>query len=480
MTDLFHQTTGAGPAGVATAFTLSRIAAKKGLEVNITVFEQNHAVGGRMVLDSYFEHDSVLPVKIHVEDVASGNLLRNRVLAARAGEYFGGGFGDKDGVEVGVVKVGFWDGEKMVSDRTRPIDKMSWIEWLGLVLRYGTSVWSAKKLPDGTMERYMKMLDSGKKDVVSSIDKWLKGKEMGGAVAMSASERLKLNGVNKVYVDEVLGPQLMRQFGQGANELSDLAMSMALQREEMGVQVDGVGGRLDKTLLQFLNESAANIRINTRINRLRRRPSEDGNPVWILEYQNTREEDLAHDAFDKVVLAGPWSTSEFLGEETEQEQVAYRSLWITFVVSSRELDSNFFGGSTPMPRQILQIPSIKRPRELEGTHEISHVRDIFGPDVSTQSVQYLYRILSDRKITNETLSFFGKGILVIQERIENAYPLLYPRSEGLGNFEVQEGLWHTSVVEAIGSQVDLSWVAGENVARLVAKGIEDEHTGRGR
>lgn len=450
------------------------------------MFEQNHAVGGRLIISHPQPGDGFgtkLQSEIRAEDVASGNLLRNRILVKRAEGVFGGGFGE-DGGKEGVRKVGFWDGEKMVSERTRPIGEMPWVDWLGLVWKYGISVWRARKLPVGTMESYTKMLDLGEKGVASSIGKWLKGKEVSGALAMSASERLRINGVNKLYVDEVLGPQVMRQLGQGVGELSDLAISMALEREETGVQVDGAGGRLEKILRRFLDETAADVKLNTRVDRLRRKTSSDENQVWILEYQNTGEANLAHEAFDKVVLAGPWNTSEFTGKETEQEQVAYRSQWIAFVVSSHKLDSKYFGRSTPIPSQILPIPSTKLPKELEGIYEISHVRDIFGPDVSTQSVRYLYRILSDHALTIETLSVFGeaeeKELLVSQERIGFAYPLLYPRREGLGKFEVKEGLWHTGVVEAIGSQVDLSWIAGENVARLMGRSIEDEHTGRGR
>jgi len=451
------------------------MAAKRKLEISIMVFEQKHAVGGRMVPNSHFESGPVFPVKVHVEDVASGNLLRNRVLAARAGQYFNGGFGDKNGVEGKAEKVGFWDGEKMISERTRPIDETPWVDWLGLVLRYGISVWRAKRLPAGTMESYRKMLDSTQNNVVGDIEQWLERKEMGGAVAMSARERLKSNGVSEVYVDGVLGPQVMRQFGQGVNELSDLALLMALSREESVVQVDGGGGRLEKILLRFLNESAAGVRLNTRVKELKRETWENGKDAWILEYQNTEEGNLTHEAFDKVVLAGAWNVSEFLGKETEQEQVAYRSQWVTLVVSPRKLDSEYFGGSTSIPPQILPIPSTKLPRELDGIHEISNVRDIFGPDVSTQSLRYLYRILSDHALTIDTLSVFGeareKDLLLSQERIEFAYPLLYPRREGFGKFEVKEGLWHTGVVEAIGSQVDLSWIAGENVARLVGRSI---------
>jgi prenylcysteine oxidase/farnesylcysteine lyase len=146
-------------------------------------------------------------------------------------------------------------------------------------------------------------------------------------------------------------------------------------------------------------------------------------------------------------------------------------------LSSKELNGDYFGTSGEMPSQMLPIPSANLPSELQGVHEISYVRDIFGPDVNTEAVRRLYRILSDRPLSKDHILAFGEGAVLEshEERIENAYPLMWPRKGKFGEFKVQEGLWHTGVVEGIGSSVDLSWVTGDNVGRLVGR-----ETGRKR
>jgi hypothetical protein len=55
---------------------------------------------------------------------------------------------------------------------------------------------------------------------------------------------------------------------------------------------------------------------------------------------------------------------------------------------------------------------------------------------------------------------------------------MWPRNGKFGDFKGEEGLWRTGVIEAIGSSVDLSWVAGENVARLVTREVGRKRASR--
>lgn len=55
------------------------------------------------------------------------------------------------------------------------------------------------------------------------------------AVGMSAVERLMINGISDRYVEGVIALQITRQLGwQKANEINDLALSMAMEREDQG------------------------------------------------------------------------------------------------------------------------------------------------------------------------------------------------------------------------------------------------------
>ncbi len=371
--------------------------------------------------------------------------------------------------QTGVVKeVGFFDGRSLVAKVTRPLDGIGWRLWLALLWKYKFSFLNARDLPTGTMASFRKFLKSrGPYESVSDI---IKAGKLGSMVGMSASERLRINGISRGYVDEVLGPQVARQTGQSTEELSDLAVSMALERETRLPAADD--GKLVMMLEKFLKRSTADLRLETRVTGLRKEFVDEGKESWSVDYQGGGLDES--EVFDHVVLAGPWNTSSFLKDQHHQvEGVHYRSLFVTLLLSNKGLNKEYFGSLEEMPAQILPIPSGNLPSELEGVHEISYVRDIYGPDVNIEAVQKLYRILSDRSLSQQDISAFGEGGVLqsYEERIENAYPLMWPRRGNCGEFKVHEGLWHTGVVEGIGSSVDLSWVAGENVARLLAKEI---------
>ena len=419
--------------------------------------------------------------KILPEDVASGNLLHNRILRERDAKWLEDEFGKNWKTDMKTSSVGFFDGEKIVSAATRPVDKSGWSEWLGRIFKYGASVWRARKLPIGTMEGFQNLLDlEGRYDDVGQM---LAASENGNPVARTAVERLKLNGLSQEYIREVLGPQVKKHTGQDIEELSDLALSMALDREDQGSQMSEVDGSLTTLLSAFGDLSGAGLKFNTKVSALRREMVTEGKESWILEYSDTENRSQSsYEMFDKVIIAAPWDTSALLSPETPPayEQIQYRSQWVTIFISNTTLNTNYFGSSETLPAQILLIPSSKLIQPFQGIQEITHLREIsrFDHFTGKYHMDHLYRILSGYKIDKSTIYQLSEGFddqpkpVFHQEEIEKAYSLMYARSGDFPSFKIADGLWCTSAVESIGSSVDLSWVAGENVARLVGEEIQ--------
>jgi len=310
-----------------------------------------------------------------------------------------------------------------------------------------------------------------------SLGDLVSGGSVSGVVGLRANERLKKNGVEGGYVREVLQTQVRRQSGREVEELSDLALSMALEREDEGLRVSGEGGRLVDVLEKFLSKSKAEVRLGTTVTGLKRDFIQEGKEAWILELRGQGQEEMGYEVFDKVILAAPWNTSSLLStdEAETQEQIIYHSLWVTLVSSTSKLDASNFGESKYMPSQILPIQSPVLPQQLIGIREITHLRDIYLPaPPSSIHNSSLYRIHSSEPVPLETLAaFWGDGVEeVYVQKIENAYPMVYPRSDGFGNFRVKEGVWFTGGVEAVGSQVDAVWVVGEIVGALVGNDVK--------
>jgi prenylcysteine oxidase/farnesylcysteine lyase len=454
--------TGAGPAGVSAAYTLSTSFKSKDVSLEIVLFEQKASIGGRMVTNHAFPKER-LGREVHPEDVASGQIGGNS-LRNRAREL---GFDYRLEKKLIADEVGFFNGQDIVAKLTRPMDEMSWRTWLTLVLKYRFSLWNAKQLPKGTMKTFDKLLES--RSTFERVSEMTKSAGIDGAVGLGAVVRLSANGVGGDYIHEVLRPQVLRQTGQYVTELSDLAISMGLQREDQCSA--GYRGSFARILDNFVQRSRAELRLSTKVTSLKRELTVDGGRSWVLELQKTGHSEVKSEVFDHVIVAGP--SSSLLKHIYHDEEVFYRDLFVTFLVSTKELDKKYFGGSDNIPSQILPIQSDRLRSDLEGIHEISYVGDTFGPDLNAEAVGKLYRILSDRSVSRQQiLAFGGEAVLEIyEENIEHAYPLTWPRNGKFGEFKLKDGLWHTGVVETIGSSVELSWVGGENVGRLVARSL---------
>jgi prenylcysteine oxidase/farnesylcysteine lyase len=439
---------GAGPAGVAAAFQLSEEFKVKtdGRKVEVVVFERTQMIGGRMAVDVDLGGAWFSQSRVRSGDLATGDLFAaGGVVRGRAERFLGMEFGKKGNAVVKKEEVGFFDGKEIVSKVTRPVSEMSWGQWAALVWRYGVRIIWARNLPTRTTEGFRKLLNA--EETFEGVREMVDAAGIGEAVSMSARERLKTNGVVELYREEVVEQLVRRQLGQGTEEISDLALSIALQRED---QVVSNGGRLEDVLAEFLERSKAEVRMVTEVTDVRPEYVNGHKNGWLLELQKAGQRGKTLDVFDKVILAGSWNTTL---------EDYYRHVWIAFIASNGKLDTEYFGiEENTLLSQILIIDTPAIPSELRGVHEISHVRDLYGPDLSVQAVHKLYRVMSNNPISEELISKIGGGgiLRVLHVKNQHAYPLLYPRSEGLDNFKIQDGLYRTDVVEEVASSADLS------------------------
>lgn len=345
-----------------------------------------------------------------------------------------------------------------------------------LIWRYGASVWRASVLPDGTEAGFTEMMrkssfpSHSRAASYSSVWGILEQGGMTGAAGMGAIERLGKNGVEGKYVEEIIRPQVRRQCGSEIEEISDLALSVVLKRENGETCFNGEGGRVHEVLHKFAVKSGAKINLNTEVTGMKRETVEEGNNMWVLETKSRLNEsaELEYEAFDHVILAAPWNSSILqseIGVPEKREEVLYRPVHITFI--STTSPPRFSTLATLLPTQT--PPNFQHPQ----IYELTYLRQIYT--LSTQSLvnnTSLYRVLSDSALSARDIDDIFGGENVKEGfgwKIDNAWPASIPRSggEGLGEFKLEEGLWGTSMGEGVVSGVDWSWVVGENVGRAV-------------
>jgi hypothetical protein len=78
-----------------------------------------------------------------------------------------------------------------------------------------------------------------------------------------------------LYREEVVEQLVRQQLGQGTEEISNLALSVALQREDQSVSN---GRRLEDVLTEFLERSKVEVRIVTEVT--------DMKPEYVNRHKN--------------------------------------------------------------------------------------------------------------------------------------------------------------------------------------------------
>jgi prenylcysteine oxidase/farnesylcysteine lyase len=379
------------------------------------------------------------------------------------------------------IKSKSYNDKTILTSTARPYASLPYSTWLSLLFHYGPSIWRAHALPTGTISSFTKLLHTRPRTPFPSTQALLR-QLSGTPTSTSALARLQKNGISSAYTHDVLAPQVRRHTGQEVSEISDLALSIALWREEQGVQREAQGV-YSAIMNSFLSFSRADLRTATKVTGLRREViDEDGAEKWILEYMDLGNASaVGYEVFDKIVIAAPFDDSLVkdsiaLGDadadaEAPQTKIEeYRAQYMTFFSTRSPLPHSRFGRGDTLPNQLLpQTPS------SEGITEISFLRTITHPTLSHQ-----YRLLSSLPLSNATFQMYiGLEPDALeswtQYSIPYAYPPMYARSsvEVKGEFEMRTGLWTTSGAEGVlGSSVDLSWVVGRNVGRLVGGEIK--------
>lgn len=406
---------------------------------------------------------------IALEEVATNSLFRPKSLfAKRASEVLGI---DKEDEEPG-QDVGFWDqqAKKMVAIFTRPYSELSWIKYLGLVWRYGASIWRARSLPQTTILPTLDILGREALDLqgLLRLTNWK------SLAATSAKDAVQKAGISEKYATEILNPQLHRQLGgQGIADLNALALSRALQAEDRppARKSFAFNGNTMKTFEVLIEKSKASLRLNTKVTGFKQEIIEEGGTrMWLLETSQAGE--TSYETFDHLIQTGPQNTTSF------QRRLSYQPIWATFVIARDRLNGSIAGGkqSDNIPDEILPI------HDEEGVLSISLLRGLWlsGKD------DYLYRILSLGPLGDSTLGLFGfdedRDSLVFAQEIPNAYPVLSSLSwSDVGDEELSfeakkgDGLWYAGAWDGlVGSEVSDAWWVGENLGLVVGEQIVTE------
>ncbi|EMR91221.1 putative prenylcysteine oxidase 1 precursor protein [Botrytis cinerea BcDW1] len=500
---------GAGPAGVGAVQGvrdgISRFSEdfkdrNVDVQVEIVLYEEKTRVGGRMVVE---DTDGV---ELEAEDVASGAF--NGKLLSIIGRMEDVKVQNDAAIEsenLGMGKVGYFNGNNIVTETYRPYATTPWKHYLYLLFRYGPSTWHAPRIPTGTMKffhNFLPKLDTIGVSSVRDLTTIMSNKYRYTPFSLPATARLKKNGVGGNYVRDILAPQVRRHTGQLIGQMSDLTLSIALEREESGSTKAINHGFYQMAMERAFKENKAKLNLATKVIQARWEEVIGNHAKWVIQWENSAHNEVVPgtEEFDKIIIAAPFNYTELLGETQDGKSLyprddtqdpEYQPLYITFFTTSSLLTSSLKNARSPLPAQLLPILDPKQPSTspFNSLIELSLLRTIHPPPQAPNPTpqQYLHRLLSSQPITPTSFT----SILHLpnttqietwnQQEIRHAYPhtqtFLPDTTEDKGSLKLGDRIWTTRGIEGVlGSLVEGAWnggrMVGENIAREILEEVE--------
>ncbi|KAI1780018.1 hypothetical protein F4818DRAFT_401495 [Hypoxylon cercidicola] len=459
---------GAGPAGISAAQYLHSKAGSLDVRFNITLFESAPSIGGQLALNDstggpVFPYNDRTQDPIIAEDIAGSALMWSNPLFTKASEQILGV--NTEFSELPSQQVGYFDGERMVSQTTRPYSKTPTSSWLRLIWKYGSSTWRAGAMSkEGDLrERFTNP------PLISDIMQLMVSLDVVQPVQEYAHSGLDSRGIGDPYVTEILAPQAERALSQRVPDISTLAVALSAFQEDVANAY--VGGELLDTLEQILGATGTTVRAATEVSGLRHAEIRDDASAWLVKYDARGASGSRAEAFDRVIIAAPCFDLYRAASVDDIEAASvmtYRAAYVTFFTLPARLNPDVYGEV----EQVLFLEKQEEGDSLGGVRELAFVREVDRVTVDgNRKIEHMYRALSDGDATERLQQLDLEVTWSYQARLDNAYPLLYP-SRRLPPFKLSEkGLWWTPAIHAIASTVDMSWLAGQIVAEEVVKDV---------
>ncbi|KAI1469947.1 uncharacterized protein F4812DRAFT_420990 [Daldinia caldariorum] len=456
---------GAGPAGICAAQHLYHQAEARDIHVNITIFESAPLIGGQLALNSstggpVFPYDDPAQNPIIAEDIAGTALLWGNPLFTKTSEKI---LGDKVQIsEAGSQRVSYFTGDKVVAQTTRPYSKTPFFDWMGLIFRYGTSVWSAGAMAKQGAELQDRFANALPLDV-PGVAHLMTAAGVFDYVRKSSPQELADRGIAGDYVSDILDPEVSRVYhARSMPEVSALTLMLAAGVEDTAAAYQG--GELLERLEMVLAAVSARVRVreSTEVHGIKHAQISENETAWLVQFSTNPDTSIPRQAapFDKVIIAAPW----FDSDADAASALAYRAAHVVFFTVPRRIDA--YGGGDV--NQVLFLENA-----LGGVRELAFVREVARiADDGRSTTEYLYRALADDD-ARQRLEQLGLGITwLYQKKLENAYPYMFPASRFPPFKLSDEGLWWTSPMHMVASTVDTSCHAGKIVAEQLVSELK--------
>lgn len=440
---------GAGAAGSSAAFWLSRAKSRLGENVTITIYDKNDYIGGRSTTVRPYDDEAIPTVELGASIYVDAN--KNIARAVKEFNFPTVEYGDEN------EETGIWNGNEFVLT----LSDGGWRRWwttAKLFWRYGySSPLKVRSLVKGMVDTYLNLYQP--RTPYPSIAAISSALNFTHLTAVPASKHLIENGVNSLFVHELVEAATRVNYGQNIDDIHALEgmVSMAANGAH------SVAGGNWQVFERWVMESGAEVRIGTTVRGLR----QGAGGKWYLA-----DDGIGEETYDAVILAAPYKSTGIkleapgLDLKVAFPPVDYVHLHVTLLATTAEhpQGSYFFPNApeTVVPQAILTTAS--GPTEPEFNSLTYHERI----QRQGQPPEYIVKIFSKSRLTDEWLEkVFGAGNVGWVRRKEwDAYPRLPPTTT-YPPVKPAAGLYYVNAFEPFISTMETETIASLNVVDLL-------------
>lgn len=469
--------TGAGAGGSSAAYHLSKFAETAGVNVNITVFEQNGFVGGRSTT-VYAYHDISKPVELGASIFVEANTILNH--AVKEFNLSTSGLGAESNIPGPALAV--WNGQEIIYTQNGAgnlwdLAKLFW--------KYGLVPYRVVKLMKKVVGKFMEMYEEPLFPF-ASLTQAAQDTGLLAVTAATGSQYIAENGISGDFLTDIVQASTRVNYASNLNYIHGLE-AMVCMAAENAMAVEGGNWQMFD---QMIKAAKASFVPYTKVTTIK---FDDDSSEFNLESEELVDSFLpafrSH-GYDEVIIATPYQFSDLTlpHEDITIDEIPYVQLHVTLFTSPHLLSPSYFNldPSKAAPKVILTtLPENEEPRKgpegvgSPGFFSISLLHGVTHP--YTQKHEYLYKIFSAEPPTNKFLAqlldlkFEGKledakisekDITWMHRKLWNSYPYEWPRVT-FEKIELMEGLWYTSGMDSFISTMETNALMGKNVARLI-------------
>lgn len=364
-------------------------------------------------------------------------------------------------------KYGIWNGNEFVYKES------AWyiVSVAKLFYRYGFQLHKLKRHIDNIIEDFGKIYtlqDNGKSFANVTALLSAMNKDFPKSLQMSLKNYLTQMGFTERLIDEVVQSITVINYGQDVNIQSFVGL---ISLAGAGVDLWSVkGGNKGVPEHLIYRNKHVNV-IPSRVTKIRNITDSNDSSHYEVTYMNKDSTDSMTSNYDIVIIAAPLThDQEFLIEFVDFPDDLvflgdYQTTYATFI--NGDLNPRYFD-----LQEALSVILSCNPNKTK----ISSIGKVNPVDGSTDISSQIWKIFSRESVETNLLNNMFSHVTEKKEIAWKAYPHYSSTTNVLlGKFKLHDALYHVNAIEWAGSAMEMSAIAGRNVAILAYNDFAQKH-----